>query len=459
MQTTSHENSITQGVIWKQLLLFFFPILLGTFFQQLYNTADAIIVGNIAGKEALAAVGGSTATLINLLVGFFVGLSSGTTVIISQFFGARDANQVSRAVHTSVAMAIAGGVILMAVGLTMGPLALEWMNTPADVIDLARQYLCIYFIGTIPSLIYNLGSGVLRAMGDSRRPLYFLIASCLVNIVLDLLLVGGFGMGVAGAALATIISQLVSAVLTLQALRQPGVIYHLEYSKVRIAPEMLANIIRIGLPAGLQSVMYSISNVLIQASINGFGTDVVAAWTAYGKIDCIFWMTLNSFGIAITTFVGQNYGAGLYDRMKKGVRVCLGMAFGTTFFVTAALMAGGQWFFRMFTSDPVVLEYGVRILWYLAPWYLSYVCVEILSGALRGAGEAVAPMLICCIGVCAVRIAWLWLAVPLWPELETVLTSYPVTWVLTAGAFVLYYWKGGWLQRRLRRQVQQKTAV
>ena len=229
--------------------------------------------------------------------------------------------------------------------------------------------------------------------------------------------------------------------------------------KIRIAPEMLANIIRIGLPAGLQSVMYSISNVMIQASINGFGTDVVAAWTAYGKIDCIFWMTLNSFVSPSPPLWARTTAPGLYDRMKKGVRVCLGMAFGTTFFVTAALMAGGQWFFRMFTSDPVVLEYGVRILWYLAPWYLSYVCVEILSGALRGAGEAVAPMLICCIGVCAVRIAWLWLAVPCGPSWKRCSPAIRSPGCSRRGPLCCIIGRAAGCSAVCGGQAQQKTAV
>ena len=315
-------NQITEGVIWKQLLIFFFPILFGTFFQQLYNTADAIIVGNFVGKEALASVGGSASTIINLLVGFFVGLSSGATVIISQYYGADNRRRVSDSVHTAIALAIAGGVVIMLIGLVSARFALTAMGTPDDILSLSLTYMKIYYLGTIPSMIYNMGSGILRAVGDSKRPLYFLIASCLVNIVLDLLFVAVLDMGVAGAAIATIASQFFSAILTLIALLRTQDSYRLIVSKIRFHRDLLFDIIKIGLPAGLQSAMYSISNLLIQSSINSFGTDTIAAWTAYGKVDSIFWMIMGAYGVSITTFAGQNFGAGKYDRIKKSVRIC-----------------------------------------------------------------------------------------------------------------------------------------
>ena len=307
--TPSAANQITEGVIWKQLLLFFFPILFGTFFQQLYNTIDAMIVGRYVGKEALSAVGGITGTLINLLVGFFVGLSSGATVIISQYYGAKRPKHVSLAVHTAIAFCLVGGIALMILGIILAPFALRATGTPAEIIPYAVLYMRIYFIGIIGNLIYNIGSGILRAIGDSKRPLYFLIVSCFVNIVLDLLFVVVFHMGVAGAAWATILSQLVSALLVIYVLTHTKESYRLMLRNIRIAPDMLARIIQIGFPAGLQSVMYSVSNVVIQAGVNGLGTDTVAAWTAYGKLDGLFWMMINAFGISITTFVGQNYGA------------------------------------------------------------------------------------------------------------------------------------------------------
>ena len=347
------QNAITEGVIWKQLLLFFFPIVLGTFFQQLYNTADAIIVGKFVGKEALAAVGGTTGTLINLLVGFFVGLSSGASVIISQFYGARRSDDVSRAVHTTMALALVSGAVLTALGICFSKSVLIMMGTPADVLDYAVTYINIYFLGMIPSLIYNIGSGILRAVGDSRRPLVFLISATMTNIVLDVVLVIGLDLGVAGAAAATVLSQVVSAVLVLVTLCRSPQVYRVQFKKIRFHGDMLVRIVRIGLPAGLQSVMYSLSNIIIQASVNGFGTDVMAAYTAYGKVDGMYWMVINAFGVAITTFVGQNFGARLYDRMKKSINVCLGMSAAITIVLSTVLLA---------ISEPLLGLFRFRVM-------------------------------------------------------------------------------------------------
>lgn len=440
-------NSITEGVIWQQLLIFFFPILLGTFFQQLYNTVDAMVVGKAVGTEALAAVGGATGTLINLLVGFFVGLSSGATVIISQFYGGRRAHEVSMAVHTAAAMALTFGALLMLMGIPMAPTFLRWMGTPEEVMVYALPYLRIYFAGMIPSLIYNIGSGALRALGDSKRPLYFLIASCLTNIVLDLALVVGLGMGVAGAALATILSQTVSAVLVVLSLRRTDDCYRLEPKKIRFHGTLLRDIARIGLPAGLQSVMYSISNVMIQTAINGFGTTVMAGWTAYNKLDSFFWMIVNAFGVSITTFVGQNFGAQRYDRVKKSVRQCLAMTIASTAVLTVVLLLLGERFYRLFTDDAAVLEQGLFIMQTLVPTYVIYIFIEILSGAMRGAGDSLIPTLITLFGVCLIRVIWLIAVVPARHEVLTVILSYPITWTITSAAFIFYYLRGGWLKR------------
>lgn len=445
------ENQITGGVIWKQLLVFFFPILLGTFFQQLYNTADAIIVGKFVGKEALAAVGGATGNLINLVVGFFVGLSSGATVIISQFFGGRRDQEVSHAVHTAVALALAGGLLLTVLGIAFSPAILRMMGTPDEVMGYAVTYIRIYFAGMIPSLIYNIGSGILRAVGDSRRPLFFLICACMVNILLDILLVVGLEMGVAGAALATILSQMVSAVLVVVTLCRAPFSYRLEIKKIRFYKSLLDRIVQIGFPAGLQSVMYSISNVIIQASINTFGTDVLAAWTAYGKMDGLFWMTVSAFGVAITTFVGQNFGAGQYDRVKKSVRVCLGMAMGATVLLSAFLLLLGKPLFGMFTDDPEVISQGLSMLRLLVPTYFTYVCIEVLSGAVRGAGDSLIPTLMTLTGVCLLRIVWVMGVAPAYHSMPVVLLSYPITWSVTSVMFLVYYHKGGWLRRCIRR--------
>jgi len=444
-------GSITDGVIWKQLLAFFFPILLGSFFQQLYNTADAVIVGKFVGKEALAAVGGSTGTLINLLVGFFVGLSSGATVIISQFFGARDPKKVSDTVHTAMALSIAGGLVLMAAGLMLSDTLLRVMGTPEEVMNYASAYLRIYFVGMIPSMIYNIGSGILRAVGDSRRPLFFLIAAAMTNIVLDVVFVLGFEMGTSGAALATILSQAVSAVLVLLTLCRSGHAYKLSIRRIRFHGALLKDIVKIGLPAGLQSVMYSLSNVIIQTSVNGFGTDTIAAWTAYGKLDGLFWMTVSAFGVAITTFSGQNFGARKYDRMKQSVKVCMGMCFGATMALSAVLLLFGEHLYRLFATDEHVITLGMEILHFLMPCWSLYLCIEILSGAVRGAGDALIPTLFTLFGVCLLRVVWLLGFAPQIGELWAVLVSYPITWALTSGLFVVYYLRGSWLRRAIKR--------
>ena len=447
----AQSNSITEGVIWKQLLIFFFPILLGTFFQQHYNTADAIIVGKFVGKEALAAVGGATGSLINLIVGFFVGLSSGATVIISQFFGGHRDADVSKAVHTAAAMALGGGALLTVIGLLLSPWLLEMMGTPEDVMEYALVYIRIYFVGMIPNLVYNIGSGVLRAVGDSRRPLLFLIAACLTNIVLDVVCVMGLNMGVAGAALATILSQTVSAVLVAMTLMRSNTSYRLMVRKIRLHMDLLEQIVRIGLPAGLQSVMYSLSNAIIQAAVNGFGTDILAGWTAYGKLDGLYWMIVNAFGISVTTFVGQNFGAKRYDRMKKSVRACLIMTAVATLLISAILLTFGETLYRLFTDDEAVIEQGMIILHLLVPTYLTYICIEILSGAVRGAGDSLIPTLFTLGGVCLLRAVWVLVISPSYHSISVMLLSYPITWTLTSVLFIVYYLRGNWLKRCIRK--------
>ncbi len=456
-QEKLRENSITQGVIWKQLLLFFFPILIGTFFQQLYNTVDTVIVGQYVGKEAVAAVG-STSTLLNLLVGFFVGISSGATVIISQFFGAGDRENVSKAVHTSMALALAGGGIIMVVGLLTGRASLTWMGVPAEIIDDAVLYLNIYYAGILTCMIYNVGTGILRAIGDSRMPLYILIACCLVNILLDLLFVVAFHWDVMGVALATVLSQTVSAALILIRLMCTGESYRVEFRKIRFHRSILKNVIRIGLPAGLQSVMYSVSNLLIQASINSFGTDAIAAWAAIGKIDGFIWMVMSAFGISVTTFVGQNFGARKFQRVKRSALICLGMALGATIALSVALVLFKQPLLRFFINDDAVVRLGSNFFRILAPSYFTFVFIEILSGAIRGAGESLQPMLITCFGVCGLRILWILIAVPLHHTMEMVAMNYPVTWVITAIVFIVYYFRMNWLKRCMKRNGFQEAG-
>lgn len=443
------EQSITEGAIWKQLLWFFFPILLGTFFQQLYNTIDAIIVGQFVGKEALAAVGGATGTFINLLVGFFVGLSSGATVIISQYYGGNHEEETSQAVHTAIALGLVSGVILMVIGLIVSPLALRAMGTPEDIMKPATTYIQVYFAGIIFTLIYNIGSSILRAVGDAKRPLYYLIVCCFANLILDLLFVIVFDMGVLGVAIATLLAQAISAVLVLLALIRTSECYRLYIKKIRLTGWLLRDIIRIGLPAGLQSVMYSVSNVLIQSSVNTFGTNTIAAWTAYGKIDALFWMIMGAFGVSATTFSGQNFGAQKYDRIRKSVRICLIGAAAVSVLLSTFLYFFGPYIYLLFTDDPAVIEQGMEILKIFCPFFITYICVEILSGAIRGTGDSFIPMILTALGICGLRIVWILLVVPAFPTIQTVALSYPVTWMVTSALFIVYYLHGGWLRRRI----------
>ena len=438
-------GDITQGVIWKQLLAFFFPLWFGTFFQQLYNTVDTVVVGQFVGKTALAAVG-STTVIVNLTVGIFTGLSAGAVVAIAQRYGARMGEDVHKSVHTAMLLAILVGAVFMAAGFLLTPWALRAMNTTEDALPGAILYQRVFFLGMIPNLIYNMGTGVLRAVGDSKRPLFFLIAASLCNIVLDLVLVLVFHMGVLGVAIATVFSQVLSAVLVVLSLTAAaGETYHLSLRQLAFHAQPLKSIMVIGVPTALQSVMYSFSNIVIQASINSFGTDAVAAWTAYGKMDVLFWMTLTAMSQALTTFTGQNYGAGKYDRLRQGVRVSTAMTAGFTLVISIAMVLLARPILLIFTSDPDVLEIGVTMVQFLAPCCITYILVELLPGAIRGAGKSMVPMLISVFGVCALRLLWLFTAVPAHHTIETVEMSYPITWVITSLSLLIYYRFGKWL--------------
>ncbi len=436
---TNNENQIIEGVIWKQLLFFFFPILLGTFFQQFYNTVDMVIVGRFVGKEALASVGGSAGQIVNLVVGFFTGLSAGAGVIISQFYGAKDQKNLNRSIHTAYAFSIAGSILIMIPGLLLSPVLLRQMNTPEELLAPSASYLRIYFAGILFMFIYNIGSGILRALGDSKRPLCYLIICCLLNIALDLLMVFVLHLGVAGVAAATVIAQAFSAFLVTRALMKSDDIYQLKLREIRFHRRVLKNELYVGLPGGLQSVMYNLSNIIIQAAVNVYGTDTTAAWAAYGKLDAIFWMTSGAFGVAITTFVGQNYGAGKYDRIRKSVYVCMGMDFVVSIFLTAFLIVLRQPLFHIFTEDRNVIRIGSDMLRLITPCYAVFVFTEVLSSALRGVSDVIIPMLLTMFGVCFLRIAWIFFVVPLHPSLNMVIINYPVTWITTAILFIIYY--------------------
>ena len=388
-----------------------------------------------------------------------MGLSSGATVVISQFYGARKADKVHWAVHTSIAFSVIGGIIFMIVGLVGSPWALEAMKTPEDVMGHAVVYIRIYFLGIIVNLVYNMGAGILRAVGDSRRPLYFLIASCFTNIILDVLLVAVLRMGVAGAALATITSQLLSAVLVVRALMKTDDMYKLEWKKVRIDQRMLQRIVRIGIPAGMQSVMYNISNVIIQAGVNTLGTDNVTAWATYGKVDGLYWMMINALGISATTFVGQNFGAGRLDRVRKGAGACMVIGVVLTASVGAVLYNGGHLLVELFTTDLQVQAISMDLLHFMVPTFITYIAIEILSGTLRGVGDAWMPLVITGIGVCAVRVLWIMLVLPHYHTIIGAAFCYPLTWSLTTVAFVIYYYFFSSLRRWKLKPLKKRFGV
>lgn len=435
------KNQITEGVIWKQLLIFFFPIVIGTFFQQIYNTADSIIVGRFVGKEALAAVGGSVNQIVNLMVEVFVGLTSGAAVIVAQFYGAGDRKNLDRTIHTSYAFALTVGILTGLLGIFVSQPVLRLMKTPEELMADSTIYLHIYFLGIVFNVVYNMGASILRAMGDSRRPLYVLMISCGINILLDIFLVVVLKMGVSGAAVATVSCQGISACFVTGMLMGSHTFAPLKLQKIRFFSRSLISVLRIGIPAALEAAMYTIANLIIQVFVNELGTDTVAAWGTFGKIDAVFWMVINSFGIAITTFVGQNYGAGKTQRMRKSVRICLVMSYSAAFLVSGLLYAFARPLYSLFTTDKGVVQIGVDMLRFLMPSYFLYVVIGIFSGALRGAGRVVVPMILTCGGVCLLRIIWMFGLVPVYPGIKTIMLSYPVSWGITAVLFIIYYIK------------------
>ncbi|MDO4314113.1 MAG: MATE family efflux transporter, partial [Eubacteriales bacterium] len=433
------KNQITEGVIWKQLLIFFFPIAVGTIFQQFYNVVDAVIVGRFVGKQALASVGGSAAVLSSMVIAFFSGLASGASVIISQYYGARDSEGLHRGIHTAYAFSIMLSVVLAVAGWLLTPWLLTIMNTPADVMADSVTYLRIYFLGLIATLTYNMGSSIMRAVGDSKRPLYYLIVCSICNIILDILLVVVFRMGIAGASIATVISQAVSAILVTRSLMTSYDGLKLRLRSIRIDFRTLKSELRIGLPGGLQFCISGITNIIIQAAINGFGTDTAAAWGAFNKIDMIYWTVCSALGASVTTFVGQNYGAKKMDRVYKSVRTCLLMAFVMCESLQIFMILLRHPLVSIFTTDTSVIEIGGYMILILIPTYIICVFSEIPAGALRGMGDALVPTVINMIGLCGVRLPWLLFILPSRHKLITLLLSYPVSGSVSTVLMIGYY--------------------
>lgn len=443
------QNQILDGVIWKQMLLFFFPIFLGTLFQQCYSMIDAIMIGQCVGKQALAAVGGADSDLINLLLNFSVGISSGASVVISQHWGARRYDSLRQAVCTAMALAVSMGALLTVLGVFLAPKLLIAMKTPAEIQDDAVTFLRFYFLGMLPSMLYNMGAGILRAVGDSRRPLYYLLICCAVNIALDLLFIPVLHLDVAGAAFATSLSQVVSAVLILRTLLRTREPYRLVFRKAQFSRAQMGRMLRIGLAAGIQSAMYNVSNLLIQVAINTLGTNSIAAWAAFRKIDAFYWPVSNALNITVMTFTGQNFGARRYDRLRKVVRDGLLIDLSISLFFSSVVLLLRWPLIRLFTSDTSVVPLGVQLICSLCPYYALFIFSEVFSGTMRGVGESLRPALLTMFGVCVIRILYLLLFAYGHTTNRHIAFAYPLSWAVTSILFLIYYLRGRWLRRRI----------
>lgn len=453
MKSNKRTTDLTQGPIGRTLLMFFLPIAAGNLFQQFYNTADAFIIARFVGRNALAAVGGSSAQVINVLIGFFTALSGGAGVVIAQTYGSGDKERVSLAAHTAIVMSAVLGCVFSVIGFAVCPQILASMNTPEDTMAGSILYLRIWFCGMVFNMLYNTGAAILRAMGDSRRPLYVLTVCCLTNIGLDILFVAVFRMGVAGVALATILSQFISAMIVLYFLVTSPEAYRIELRRLRTDMPSLRRMLHIGIPAGLQSGMYNVANLIVQVGLNPLGTVVVASWSMTGKIDGVYWAVSNAFGMAVTSFVGQNFGALRNDRIRKSTRIGMAVALGITASLVTAILLLGQFGLHIMIDDPEVMDCTRNMLWYLVPYYFLWSGIEVLSSTLRGIGDTVIPVAITAVGICAVRVLWVFTVFRMFPTVRSISCCYPVSWGLT-----LVIMSGYYLLRRRRGMLSDDTA-
>lgn len=438
------ENvNLTEGVIWKSLLTFTLPLLLSALLQQLYNTVDLLIVGRFAGKIDMAAIGASGAITV-LVVALFMGLSTGASVLVAQHYGAKDRAALSKVVHTNFAIAIYGGLVLTIFTVIFTPQFLAWIDTPPEVMGPAVRYMRILFAGLIPVMVYNMGSAVLRSVGDSVRPFNFLAIAAGLNIVLDLIFVGAFKMGAVGAGIATVLAQSVSGILVLLSLLKTTDIYRLRMKRIRFHKETLNHIVAIGLPAAVSGGLISLSNVIIQAQINVFGAQAIAGVAAASRVDGFVFTSLEAFALAITTFVGQNIGAKKPKRLKSGIITALVMTLLFVASVSSILVIFRTPLMKIFTSEKDVIFYGTKMIVILAPFYVIFSVTEVLSGAIRGSGTAVPIMIITLIGMFIVRLGWIFTAMPMYKTIDIICWSYPISWVFTCILTLIYYFKGKW---------------
>ena len=433
------DVNMTEGSIIRHLLVFALPLLVGNLFQQLYNTVDTWVLGNYVGDEAYAGVG-SVGPIINTLIGFFTGLSSGAGAVISQYYGAKRDDKVHDTVHTAIVMTLILGIVFTAVGWLITPFMLRMMNTPENVFDESLSYLRIYFSGMIGLMLYNIGAGILRAVGDSRRPFYFLVVSALTNTALDLLFVVAFDMGVEGVAYATILAQGISALLVMLTLMRSKSCIHLTPSHLRIHWDMLSKIVKVGIPAALQMMVTSFSNVFVQSYINFFGDDCMGGWTSYAKIDQLLFLPMQSLALASTTFVAQNLGCKQTQRARRGAFTAVMLAFGCTAVLLLPVMLLAPHLVRFFNDKPEVIEYGVMLLRYISPFYLLCCINQIYAGALRGAGNSRAPMIIMLASFVVFRQVYLYvMANYISNEIIPIAMSYPAGWLLASLLTLIYY--------------------
>ena len=443
------ETDMTSGNIWKHLISFALPLMVGSIFQQLYNTVDTWVVGNYVSNEAFSAVG-SVGPIINMLIGFFTGLATGAGVVISQFFGAKRPEEVSATVHTSMAMTFLMGIAFTIIGIVTTPLSLRLMNTPAEVMPEARTYLVIYFAGVLGLMVYNMGAGILRAVGDSNRPFYFLIITAVLNTILDLVFVIVFHMGVAGVAWATIIAQAVSAVLIMIVLVRSRTAVRFSFLKMKIDWKIMGKIVKVGMPAAIQMAITSFSNIFVQGYINHFGADVMSGWTAYAKIDMLAMLPMQSIGLANTTFVGQNLGADLIKRTKQGVNISLILAEGITIVLMIPILIFAPYLVEFFNSKPEVIRYGTLIIHWLSPFYVLAVFNQIYAGALRGSGNSRAPMIIMLFSFVLFRQMYLFICSRyISNTIIPIAMGYPAGWGVCSLLTYIYYKKVNLTQNRI----------
>ena len=444
MDSLNDKNSLTEGVIWKKMLLFALPVFLGNVFQQFYNAFDSWCVGNFLGEDALAAVS-SSGSLIFMLIGFFNGVAMGAGVLIARCYGAKDYDAMRKAIHTDVAFGLCAGVVLTFLGVAFSPTILRWMGTPEEVLPQSVSYFRFYFCGSVFSVSYNIFVGIHHAVGDSRHPLYYLMLSTGINVVLDLLFVGVFHWGVGSAALATTISQGVSALLCCIHLMRVDAPYKLKFREVRFHWESLKSIIRFGLPSGIQNSVISFANVVVQTNINSFGKAAMAGCGSYSKIEGFAFLPVTCFAQALSTFVGQNLGAKRYDRVKKGVAFgvacscAMAELIGVICYVFAPRLIG------FFNNSPQVVDYGTRHMRTICLFYCLMALSHCIAGVMRGAGKATVPMVTMLVCWCLIRVSYITVALRFVNELTTVSWAYPITWTCSSIVFLIYFFKVDWM--------------